>query len=387
MEKIDKVRIPDVSRYAAPSTPQADTDTISKATEIMLQAKEPLIITGYSGRHPQSVASLVDLAETLGARVITSDSMMNFPTTHPLCGGVNPNPYLKDADVILVVDHDVPYIPAQAKPQPNAKIIHIDTDPVKQDIPLWGFPADILIEADSSKAIPALNKVIHQRLAPEQQRHTRFRRFENEHQKLQAEWFALAMSKAEQRPISPEWLCHCIAEVVDENTIILNEAVSNSPSVARQIHRTKPGTLFASGGSSLGWGLGAALGAKLAAPDKTVVSLVGDGSFVFGCPVAALWAASIYHAPFLAIILNNQTYYAPKRALQDAYDGGFSKRTGLWVGMDIMPSPDYALVAQACHSHGQMVEDPSELLPALRDALDQVRHGIPVVLDVRLEKP
>ena len=250
--------------------------------------------------------------------------------------------------------------------------------------------ADVLIQADSSKAIPALTDVVRQKVTPEQQAQfqARSQRLQCEHQQLRDRWHSSAMAKAEQKPISPEWLCRCIDEEIDEDTILLNESVTNRPSTSRQIERTRPGTLFSSGGSSLGWGLGAALGAKLAIPDKTVVTLMGDGSFIFGCPIPALWAASVYHAPFLAIIFNNHLYHAPKRALRGAYGKeSFSEKTGLWVGMDIVPSPNFALIAQACGAYGQTVEDPSALQSALRDALDQVRRGKPAVLDVRIESP
>jgi len=388
MEKIKQVKIPDVARHEAAITPQADNDTLVAIAEMLIRAKRPLIITGYSGRNIQSVASLVELAETLGIRVVTDKYRMNFPTHHLLCGGVNPHPYLKDADVILVIDHDAPYIPITAEPHPEAKIIHIDIDPIKQDIATWSFPADIRVEADSSKAIPALTEIIRQRIIPKQEAsvQSRIQQLQSEHQELQTEWHNLAVSKAEQQPISPEWLCHCIAEVLDEDAIILNETITNAASVARQIPRTKPGTIFNSGGSSLGWGLGGALGMKLAAPDKTVISMVGDGSFLFGRPIAALWAGHVYHAPFLCLIFNNKRYHAPKRALQNAYgDNSYSAQTGAWVGIDIVPPPDYSLIAQASHAFGQKVTDPSAIKPALKQALDQVQHGRCAVLDIHIE--
>ena len=386
MERIKEVEIPDAGRHAAALTPQADTDLLVKAAEMLIQAKNPLIITGDSGRNAQSVASLVELAETLSARVVSTQFRMNFPNRHPLYGGTDPNPYLKDADVILIIDHDVPYISSRTKPRPEAKIIQIDIDPIKQNIPTWTFPVDMPFQADSSKAIPTLTEIIRQKTtAKEQSRfQARFQKLQSEHQALQAEWH-LVMSKSEQSPISPEWLCHCIAEVVDDDTIILNEAVSSSKSVNHQIQRTKPGTLFRGVGTSLGWGLGAALGAKLASPDKTIVNLVGDGSFIFGCPTAALWAASVHHAPFISVIFNNETYKAAKKHLQDAYGKeSFSERTGDWSSTDIRPSPDYAMIARASHAYGQTVNDPSEIKEALRQALDQVRHGKPAVLDVRI---
>jgi len=142
-QKIKEVRIPQVARHSSVSTPQVDKTLMEQAAAMLMKAEEPLLITGHSGRHSQGVASLVELAQTLGARVVTSQYRMNFPTTHPLFGGFDSGPYIKDADVIFVIDHDVPYIPGRAKLRSDAKIIHFDIDPVKRDFPVWGFPADI----------------------------------------------------------------------------------------------------------------------------------------------------------------------------------------------------------------------------------------------------
>ena len=395
MEQIDKVTLPPVARYAAPSTPQADLEILSEVAEVIMHAKEPLIITGYTGRHLQSVASLVALAETLGVRVATSDKMMNFPTNHPLCAGLqtsaslqaNLQPYLRKADVILIFDSDIPFIPGPQETRPDAKIIHIDIDPVKKDIPLWDLPVDILIEADTSKVLPLLIDMIKDKMTPELQKsfRQRFEQIEAAHQKLRAERHDLAMKKADESPISPEWLAHCINDAVDDDTIILHDLITNSLPVSRQLHRSKPGTLFGNAGSSLGWTLGAALGAKLAAPENMVVSLMGDGGFAFGCPTAALWTANTFHAPFLSIIFNNQAYNAVKGMIRGTYgDNCYSEKTGSWVGANISPPPDYAMIAEACHGYGKRVEEPSDLLPALKDALEQVRNGKAAVLDVRI---
>ena len=387
-EKMTGVRIPPVVRHGASSACGIDNALLAEVASLLTEAEKPLIITGYSGRHLDSVASLVELAETLGARVVTSQTRMNFPTTHPLFGGFLPAPYIKDADVVLIIDHDVPYVPAQAKPEPDARIIHIDIDPLKQNFPLWGFPVDILVQADSSRVLPVLSQMIQQKVTPKQRARfqARFKQLQGEHQKMQEEWRNLAITGAAQKPISPDWLCHCVDEVLDEDTIVVGEPVTNLAVLLRQVHRTQPGTYFLSGGSNLGWGLGAALGTKLASPDRTVVTMVGDGSFVFGCPTAALWAASNFHAPFLCIIFNNMQYTAPKLTIKQSLGPeSYSMKTGRWIGTDIRPCPDYAAIAQACHAYGRMVADPSELKAALNEALDQVRGGKPAVLDVRVE--
>jgi len=389
MERIDSITIPDVSRHSPPLTPQIDGRLLDQVAAMLLEARSPLILSGESGRRPESVAPLVSLAEALGAPVVTSRFRVNFPSSNPMSAGFNPNPYFQDADLVLVLDHDVPYIPTQARPKADAKIITIDIDPVKPTIPMWTFPADILLQADSSKVLTALAQRVREMMTPEQRARceARYQAFAELHRKMKADWQQLAEKGAQSRPISPDWLCHCIDEVLDDDDILVTEPVTNAPSILRQISREKPGTFYTCRGTSLGWGLGAALGAKLARPEKTVVAIVGNGSFIYGCPTPSLWAASTYQAPFLTVILNNGQYHAPKEALRIAYGTeSYSVSSNQWVGIDIEPSPDYALIARSCGGYGKRVEEPSEISGALKEALDMVKRGQPAVLDVIIEK-
>jgi acetolactate synthase I/II/III large subunit len=386
--KMSNVKILPAEKYNAVLTPQIDASLLNQIAQILLEAKNPLIITGYAGRNIQTVASLIELAETLGARVISSQLKMNFPTTHPLFGGLEPNPYLPNTDVILVIDHDVPYVPARVKPAAGTKIIHIDIDPLKQNMPLWGFPTDFLIEADSSRALPALNQVLKQIITSQHKMRidSRYKQVQDENRKMKEEWLKLATARSTQKPISPEWLCHCIGEVLGDEAIVIAEPVTNTASVLRQVGRTRPGSYLQSGGSNLGWGLGGALGVKLARPEETVVAIMGDGGFNFACPTAALWAANAYNVPFLCIIINNMRYNAPTLALrQGSTVTSYSEKTGVWIGVDIKPSPDYAAIARACQAYGQTVEDPAEIQTAIREALKQVTSGKAAILDVRVD--
>jgi len=387
MEKIKSVTIPDVTKHTALTTPQADMNKLAEIADMLLKAETPLIMAGDTGRHLQAVASLVELAESLGARVMPDMIRMSFPSTHPLTAGGFGQNYLKDADVVLIIDRDIPYIPRTTKPKPDAKIIHISIDPIKADIPLWVFPGDMFVQADSSKALPALNELIRKKITPDQKARSqaRIKQVQTESAQARATPRPAAAPGTGQKLINPMMLGRALNEIMDEDMILVHEMAG-----AGEIKRTKPGTLFGSGGSSLGFGLGGALGIKFASPDRTVVSLMGDGCFVFGCPIATLWAASVYKAPFLSVIYNNQQYHAPKGGLGIRGNYGkesYSEKTGVWEGIDILPSPEYAMVAQACGAWGQKVEDPAELLPALKKGLDQVRHGVPAVIDVRLESP
>ena len=389
MERVSEVKVPDVNRHGPVTTPQADFAAINRAAELLAKARSPLILTAQSGRNQSSVSAIIELSELIAAPVVSQQVYMNFPTTHPMWAGVNPQPYLSDADVLLVIDQDVPYIPIHGRPRQDAQIIHIDIDPVKPTIPLWVFPADLLIHADSAKALPALVDSVSSVLTEAHRARIdeRFGVIKAHAQNLKAEAVQLALSHSTRQPITPEWLSYCINQVIDEDTIFLDECVSNSVGLTTYLQRSVPGTFYKSGGSSLGWGLGAALGAKLAQPDKTVVTAVGDGTFIYGCPTSSLWAADVHGAPFLTVIYNNQVHYASKSTLIKGYPDSYASKTNNWVGLELSPSVDFAMLAQACRCYGEMVEQPGEVKPALERALEQVKAGRPAVLDVRIERP
>lgn len=392
-KKIDKVTL---SRASTAPLPAVDDRTLGSVADALIEAKNPVIVAGYTGRYPETVASLVGLAEALCAPVLTGPVWMNFPTTHPLCAGIEQilgsrkaNPYLPEADVILVIDYDVPYAAAPGLPGPKANIIQFDIDPLTAGRPLWGRGANTFIKADSRQVIPALSQAIRQRLTPENRDffRQRFVQLESVHKRWRVGWREMAVSKAKQKPISPDWLCYCLAQLIDEDTILLHHTISQSASATEQIDRTKPGTLLGCAAGSIQWALGAALGAKVAAPDKLVVSIMTDGGFVWGSPVATLWPAVSYKAPFLAIILNNQSYGFIKLLVQRNYgEVAVTDKIAFEAGVDINPSADYAAVARACGAYGRTLENPDDVLSVLKEAIEQVRRGKPAVVDVRTER-
>lgn len=389
MEDVEGVRISPSKRNDTPVTPVADPAALRVIAQQLAKAKHPLIITSHSGKSEAAVAGLTQVAELVGAPVVSSSNRMNLPTNHPMWGGISPNPYLAEADVILIIDCDVPYIPAQIKPDPEAKIHWIDMDPVKESIPLFTFPADSRILADTEKALPALAEMLEEAITgddkAEIEKRSKAISLQHEEQREHRRKASVALSS--QNPIATDWLTYCINQAIGPDTLILDETVTNAPSVAYNLERTQPGSIFTSGGSSLGWGLGAGLGSKLAAPDREVVVLVGDGAFIYGCPTAALWAAQAHGAPFLTVVFNNQMHHATKRAWIGGYPEGYGQSSGEFVGVNLTPSPDYSMVAKACHAYGELVEEPGEVPAALRRGLDAVRSGQAAVLDVRIQRP
>ncbi|MEK9659680.1 MAG: thiamine pyrophosphate-requiring protein [Chloroflexota bacterium] len=387
--RMETVPLPEPSRHAAPVTPAADPAALAKAAGWLLEAERPVIFPGAVGRNPAAVPALVSLAEALGAAVATDRARprMSFPSTHPLFMGADART-LAQADVVLVLDADVPWIPGKGGPGEDARIIWVDEDPAKDTIPLWTFAADLLIHADTAKALPALrDAVLAQRTSAQEARgRTRAAAITAAAKKVREGATEKARQTKDTSPITPDWLAACLNEALSPETVLLMEAVSSSGEVSALVERTVPGTLYQSGGSSLGWAMGAAIGHKLADPSREVVALVGDGTFVFSAPTACLWGAERHGTPFLTVIFNNAMHYATKRALRGGVADSASERTGRWEGIDITPSPDYAVLAQASRAYGEKVEDPNQVPPALQRALEQVRAGRCAVLDVRIKR-
>ncbi|MCJ7604843.1 MAG: thiamine pyrophosphate-dependent enzyme, partial [Dehalococcoidales bacterium] len=276
--------------------------------------------------------------------------------------------------------YDMHYAAPPSQLQEDVKIIHLDVDIAKKGVPLWNHPPDIAITSDSRLAIPVLTGVIRDMKSPSDivKIEERTKKYADEHEKLDAEWLKTASNHSSRKPISAHWLSRCIDEVIDDDTLIVNQTISPSSIVAHQVHRSQPGSLLSCAGGCIGWAPGAALGAKLGAPDRTVVSLMGDGAFIYGCPEASLWSASFYHAPYLAIIYNNQGYGAIKGLFRERYDVDN-------MGADIANPPDYAGIAKACHAHGVTVKEPADVIPALKECLREVKNGRPAVLDVWID--
>src|SRR5205807_481356 len=211
------------------------------------------------------------------------------------------------------------------------------------------------------------------------------RRWQGEHARRREASATAARRVQNDRPIDMAWLSRCVGDLVDERTIVVNEYDLDPTQACFRA----PGTYFnGPASSSLGWGLGAALGAKLAAPDKTVICTVGDGAYIFGAPTAAHFVARAYDVPVLFVVFNNQAWNAVKRAVRDLAPDGPRAKTGPMVLSDLEPAPDYELVCQASGGHAERVEDPAVLPGALARALKVVREEKrQALLNVICEKP
>jgi acetolactate synthase-1/2/3 large subunit len=364
-------------------------DVTAEIANALAAARNPLIVTSYLGRNPDAVPALVELAELLAIPVLESAAFcVNFPGDHHLHAGYQftttaQNPLLAAADVILVLDSDVPWIPATSRPGPDAAIYVVDIDPVKASLPMWHVPARRIAGADSKVAVEQISRFVRDHVLIDVGVEVRRAEAEDTSRARRAELDAL--EQPEPGMITPRYLTACVRKLLaGADALVLTEAITNYQVVAEHLRASRPGSLIGSGGSSLGWSGGGAVGAKLAAPERVVVSLVGDGSFLFGVPSSAQWVARRYGTPTLTVIYDNRGWAAPRfSTLQVHPDGAAARADDFHVSFE--PEADLAGVAQAAGgAYGVRVSDPGELPRVLKDALAVVQGGRSAVVSVQL---
>src|SRR5690625_139574 len=389
-EKTERVEL-DPSLWEPISPGTLANEHVSELVTDLLKAKKPVVITSYLGKQEERVHELVKLCNRLAIPVIESvPQTMNFPFNNELHCGYQWNenkqhPILEKADFVLVIDSDVPWIPTKNKPQKKAIIYYIDADPLKEDMPLWYIPSKRFFRADSLLVLQQINKAINRRRTIDnEQIESRREIITNFHRQMIKQ--LREKEKMHANVITPEYLTASVREMIDENTIILNEAITSYGIVNSHIGHTVPGSYFSSGAGSLGWNGGAALGIKLAKPNKTVISLTGDGCYYFSIPSVVHTMAEQYDTPFLTVIYNNYGWNAPRHSTLGVHPDGIAKRHNkFWI--DFNDKSNLAKVAEATgNAFGAQVSDPKELKDVLKTALDHVKQGRSAVVDVQIAR-
>jgi acetolactate synthase I/II/III large subunit len=377
---------PTADQLCVTRAPAPDPDGIKELAERLVKARNPMFVIQRSGRNPTTLAPLVQLAEMLGAAVgeAAARSYQCFPMTHPLYQSTATD--LTKADVVVVIECDVPWIPGLNEPPRDAHVAVIDIDPIKAHIATYEFTADQRLMADTEITLGLLIEAV-ERIATGSD-HARFkeraarwaeisrRRYEND--------VKAARTEAKKSPISPLWLSYQIGQAMDENCIMLDETLMLSP-LPRYLRFSEPATYFRNPGSGGGWCAGAALGAKLARPDQDVITVTGDGFYMYSVPNIAIASAVRYKTPFMSVIYQNRSYSTGTRATASYYPDGYAVKGGLEAGY-FDPPIDFAKEAEAAGAYGENVKDPDQVGPALKRGLDQIRKGKPAVISVWLPK-
>jgi acetolactate synthase-1/2/3 large subunit len=367
----------------APATPPAaDPEALEEAAKLLGAAQHPLLITASGGRTAESSRALEQLAQMLAVPVVHyRPRHLALSTEHPMHCGWDPHMLLKQADVVLVVECDVPWIPKEGQPRPEAKVIHIGTDPLFASYPLRGFRADIALTGAVAPTLQALWRAAQKQAVSLKQLEDR--------KKTISEYSKAVREKARggidpmPAAISGKWLSACVNKVLDDKTILVNEY----PTVLEEMTIREPGRYFGNpSAGGLGWGMGAALGAKLASPDSTVICAVGDGAYMFGNPTAVHYVSEAMRLPVLFVIANNARWAAVHRSTLSTYPQGFASKEKEPPFATLEPSPRFEHVVRASGGHGERVSEPQLLMPALEKALKIVKEEKrQAVLNVCLE--
>jgi acetolactate synthase-1/2/3 large subunit len=288
---------------------------------------------------------------------------------------------LADADLVIVLEADVPWIPGLQHPPAGARVVHIGEEPAYVRYPMRSFPGNLSIQAGDLNALNALNAALASRLQMAEARIAARRSRLTERMRTRRAQLAkdAGVSTAGGGTISPEHLSHMIGEAVGLDAVIFNEYPLRPDHCARE----HPGTFFSLGpAGGLGWGFGAALGAKLAAPDKLVVATLGDGAYMFANPTVGHWVAAAHKLPILTVLFNNSHYGAVRRSTLAMFKDGAAGETDGRMLADLTPSPAYEALAAAQGAYAERVERAAELPDGLARAKEAVLNGRQALLNV-----
>ena len=392
--------LPDMSRFRAPAPMQADENALREAARLLVHAEHPVIIAERVGRQPSAVASLVELAETLGAPVLERASRFNFPNTHPLdLTGAN-RETVAEADVVLALDvQDVLGTVSAtdiATGKPNlavferAKIITISVEHLLTKSWATDYqalaPVDVPITAETAVAIPRLAALCREMAGHSEQRSARRDRIAAKHTALRAAWKRQAEADATRVPIAASFLASEIWQLIrHEDWVLVNGDLNGW---CRRIWDwDRPNCyLGRSGGGGVGYGIGASVGAALAhrGSGRLSIDIQGDGDLLY--TPGALWTLAHHRIPLLIVMWNNRSYYNSEAHAERIARARNRPVENKGIGTRIEdPEVDFAALARSFGLHGEgPIREPGVVRSALERALRVVKEqGQAALVDVR----
>jgi len=359
----------DPVRAAAPAAP--DANAIAAAAHLLAAARRPLLITSNGGRDKEAFAAFAHFADRFAVPVLQQHPRyLSLPSAHPMNLGYDASSLLGEADLIIAIESDVPWVPARGTPNAHCKVIHCALDPLYRHIPIRGFRCDLAITGGAAAVLSGLaeaaaGKLNAQEIAARRAWVTDERAALMRRRRLREE------SASRELPIHPLWVSACLDRLKDQRAIVVSEYALRLEHCGFEHADCFFGSSSASG---LGWGAGAALGAKLAAPERPVVAVLGDGAYLFSNPAAVHHAAALHELPVLFIIVNNGMWNAVRQFTLAMYPKGHASRSNAPAFVRLDKLPAFEAICAAAGGHGARVEDPAELPEALARALAVVRQ-------------
>ena len=369
---------------------RGDPVAVKQAATILAEAKRPLIVAGDTVARSKAHAELIELAELIGAPVYSElvPSTASFPASHPLSRGAMTRmqgpvrKILEQYDVLFSVGGDLftLSLPSDIEPMPaGLTLIHLDTDP-------WelgkNYPPQVAILGDPKTTLPDITEALRKAMSSGTRGAAR-ERLDAAKAATLAEREALkakAREMARQTPVQPLSLLNAIGEMLPKDAVVIDETISSGAGIRSLIRSDDPQSFYGLRGGGIGWGLPAALGVKLALPDRPVLALVGDGSAMYTCQ--ALWTAAHERIAAVFVILNNSSYRILKQRL--VAQRGLAAQVDRFVGMELTdPVIDYVNLARS-------LGVAAERVTSVHDATDLIAKGLksdaPLLIDVPVDR-
>ncbi|HEY1233467.1 MAG TPA: thiamine pyrophosphate-dependent enzyme [Candidatus Binatia bacterium] len=365
---------------AVPPAPRMLTapEEIEKLAARLSQAKHPVVLTEGAGREVETYEALVALCEKFALPVIEKAGALfaNFPKDHPLYQGTEIKPLWSDMDLAIVVRARVPWYPPSNRP-PKAMVAVVDEAPHNSAMAYQSHQADIYLEGNVAQTLRDLADAAS---IDKSSVEARRKELAVAHDALVEKRNTAQTAARKKTPIDPVWVCASLNAVMPKDAIYIDEVTTHTGLLRQHLVWNEPQSLFTRQGG-LGQGLGMSLGIKLGKPQRQVVTLIGDGAFLYNPVLGCLGAARDYKLPTMAVIFNNKKYAAMQGMHQKMYPDGIAAEIDLYHGTHINP-PDFVKVAECVGGYGEQVSDPEKLQDALKRGLEANRGGKPAIIDV-----
>lgn len=364
------------TRYGASAAGGADPQLVERLADALLAAKSPILITSYAGRTPGASEAIERLAEFAGVRVFESNMINNMSHEGPCFCGNQPGQHVGQADVGLLVDVDVPWFPRDTKANEATFWAQIDLDVMKIGSPMWSFPSELRLQGSSARILAQLLDTLQQKASPgfREAAAARVEKFKDERASRAQRTAELAANPGKQGAINPHYLLAELGKRIAADDIVFAEATRNTPTVIAQIPRPLRGTMVRVGGGGLGSSGGMALGAKLAAPERQMIQIIGDGSFYFNVSDSVLAVSKQYGLPILTLVLDNGGWSAVKESTLRVYPDGDARAANEFSAV-LPDGVDFSKVGEAFGAYGKKLTDPAEVPATIERALQEVRGG------------
>lgn len=345
---------------------QACAHQIESLADWIRAAARPLILVQRSDPDFALAGILADFARDYGMTVVEPYFVRNvLASDHPCLMGYDATEELARADLVLVIDCDIPWIELNQSPHPDARIVHLGSDPIFARMPFRDYPSDMNVAGSACQVLRSLRRQLGKPDKAMRNRHDDLSKRSG-----QAREARVRKTRSQNRGgITAEWLSHCVSGIMQENSVAFTE-LGLLPGF---MHLTGANRLFSNThAGGLGWALPAALGASLADKSRLVVACMGDGSYIFSNPVACHHMATALDLPLLTIVSNNGMWNTVRRSVIERIPDGKARSLNTIPLTSLKPVPDFTKTAQASDAFSLRVEQAEDLQGALQEAVEIV---------------